>query len=90
VNATVEALVVAGVGAAIEPLLAVDREDERIAIVELEPTIAVPPRVIAIAWHRDRLHTAAARELVAAARDVCAELERNGLGVEDSRAGRHQ
>lgn len=88
VNATVEALVVAGVGAAIEPLLAVDREDERTAIVELEPTIAVPPRVIAIALHRDRAHTQAARDFVAAAGSVCADLERNALATESSRASR--
>ncbi len=79
VNATVEALVVAGVGAAIEPLLAIDLADERLAIVELEPTIAVPPRVIAIAWHRDRSHPAAAHELIAVAQTVCAELERTAL-----------
>jgi DNA-binding transcriptional LysR family regulator len=76
VNATVQALVVAGLGAAIEPWLAVDHEDERTRIVELDREIAIPPRVIAIAWRRDRSHPPAARDLVSAAEGVCAELER--------------
>jgi DNA-binding transcriptional LysR family regulator len=76
VNATVQALVAAGLGAAIEPRLAVDHEDERTRIVELEPAIGIPPRVIAIAWHRDRSEPAAVSDFIAAAEYVCAELER--------------
>ena len=75
VNATVQALVVAGVGAAIAPRLAIDPDDERTAIVELDPAIAVPARVLAIAWHRNRSLQASACDFVTAAETVCAELE---------------
>jgi DNA-binding transcriptional LysR family regulator len=54
------------------PLLAVDPHDERTAVVELDSRM--PPRVIALAWHRDRYRTPAARAFVEAAVEFCAEL----------------
>ena len=53
------------------PRLTVDAEDERVQIHLLED---VPPRMIAMAWHRDRHRGAAARAFVELAREVCAEL----------------
>jgi molybdate transport repressor ModE-like protein len=72
VNATIQALVGAGVGAAVLPLLAVDPDDELTAMRELP---GIPPRVLAIVRHRDRFHSDAARAFVQAAAAVCAELQ---------------
>jgi DNA-binding transcriptional LysR family regulator len=70
-NGTVQGMVAAGLGAAVVPRLTVDAEDERVQIHRLED---VPPRMIAMAWHRDRHRGAAARAFVELAREVCAEL----------------
>jgi molybdate transport repressor ModE-like protein len=72
INGTVQGLVGAGVGVAIVPVLAVDRSDERIAVLELPE---MPPRLIAIAWHRDRYRSPAAAAFVETATRVCAELQ---------------
>jgi DNA-binding transcriptional LysR family regulator len=69
-NGTVQALVAAGIGCAIAPALAVDRNDETTAAIELR----IPPRRIAIAWHRDRYRAPAARAFVETAREVCSEI----------------
>lgn len=61
-NGTVQGLVGAGVGNAILPLLTVDEADPRIAVVDLGGR--VPPRLVAIARHRDRYHSPAARAFV--------------------------
>jgi molybdate transport repressor ModE-like protein len=71
VNATIQALVGAGVGAAVLPALAVDPNDELTVMRELP---AIPPRVLAVARHRDRYHSRAAQAFVAVAQDVCAGL----------------
>jgi DNA-binding transcriptional LysR family regulator len=76
VNATVQALVAAGVGSAIVPRLAVDEADPRTKVVELGRSVALPPRVLAAAWHSDRAHTPALREFVALAQEVSRGLER--------------
>jgi DNA-binding transcriptional LysR family regulator len=70
-NQTVQALVAAGVGVALVPGLTMDPQDESTVLLELPK---VPPRVIAIAWHRDRYRTPAARSFVATAQEVSAEL----------------
>lgn len=72
-NGTVQGLVAAGVGVAIVPRLTVDESDRSIRIVELGER--VPPRLIAIAWHRDRRRTPAARAFVERARAVCARFQ---------------
>jgi DNA-binding transcriptional LysR family regulator len=74
VNATVQALVAAGVGAAIVPRLAVDEADARTAVVEFGRSLPVPPRTLALAWHADRAHTPAVRDFVELAQQVCREL----------------
>jgi DNA-binding transcriptional LysR family regulator len=71
-NQTVQALVASGVGSALVPLLTMDPDDETTALIELPK---VPPRLIALAWHRDRYRTPAARAFVETAQEVCAELE---------------
>jgi DNA-binding transcriptional LysR family regulator len=72
-NGTVQGLVGAGFGAALVPLLTVDRNDERVRVLDLEPEI--PHRRISLAWHRDRHRSPAARAFADVAREVCAEVE---------------
>ena len=72
-NGTVQGLVGAGFGAALVPLLTVNRSDERVSVLELEPEI--PRRRIALAWHRDRHRSPAARAFADLAAEVCAEVE---------------
>jgi molybdate transport repressor ModE-like protein len=71
VNATIQALVGAGVGAAVLPALAVDPSDDLTTMRDLP---GIPPRVLALVRHRDRYHSAAADAFVAAAQVVCAAL----------------
>jgi DNA-binding transcriptional LysR family regulator len=61
-NTTVLGLVAAGIGNAILPRLTIDEGDPRVAVRDLGDE--VPPRVIAIARHRDRYHSPAARAFV--------------------------
>ena len=68
---TVQALVASGVGSALVPRLTMDPEDPTTVMVELPK---LPPRVIALAWHRDRYRTPAARAFVETAEEVTAEL----------------
>lgn len=77
-NQTVQALVAAGVGLALVPQLTMDPEDEHTGLIELPK---IPPRIIAIAWHRDRYRTPAARAFVQTAQEVSAELEREALAA---------
>jgi DNA-binding transcriptional LysR family regulator len=71
-NGTVQGLVGAGFGAALVPQLTVDPNDERVHMLELEPEI--PQRRIALAWHRDRHRSPAARAFAAVAAEVCLEV----------------
>jgi molybdate transport repressor ModE-like protein len=68
-NETLVGLVAAGMGAALVPRLTVDptRDD----VVQLEIAAKLPPRLIAIAWHRDRELPQAAADLVEIARALC-------------------
>jgi len=78
-NGTVQGLVAADVGVALVPRLTVDESDERIAVIDLGDR--VPPRLIGIAWHRDRHRTQAARAFVNAARALCREFEREAAAA---------
>jgi molybdate transport repressor ModE-like protein len=71
-NETLVGLVAAGLGAALVPRLTVDsgRKD----VVQLEITAKLPPRLIAIAWHRDRKLADAAADLVKIAHALCDEV----------------
>jgi DNA-binding transcriptional LysR family regulator len=61
-NPTVQGLVAAGVANAILPRLTVDADDPRVVVRDLRGV--VPPRRVAIARHRDRYHSPAARAFV--------------------------
>jgi molybdate transport repressor ModE-like protein len=71
-NQTVQALVASGVGSALVPKLTMDPEDETTALIDIPK---LPPRLIALAWHRDRYRTPAAHAFVETAEAVTAELE---------------
>jgi molybdate transport repressor ModE-like protein len=71
-NQTVQALVAAGVGIALVPRLTVDETDHSTRLIELPK---IPPRMLAIAWHRDRYRASAARAFVETAETVSAELD---------------
>ena len=73
-NGTVQGMVVAGVGAALAPLLAVDETDPKIRVRVLVEEI--PPRVLSVVWHRDRYRTPAAIAFVDTAVSVAAKIER--------------
>jgi molybdate transport repressor ModE-like protein len=71
-NGTVQGLVGAGFGAALVPLLTVERSDERVRLLELDPEI--PHRRIALVWHRDRHRSPSARAFADVAAEVCREV----------------
>jgi DNA-binding transcriptional LysR family regulator len=67
-NGTVQGLVAAGVGIAIVPRLTVDETDPAVKVVDLGER--VPPRLIGIAWHRDRRRTHASEAFVELAQRI--------------------
>jgi len=69
-NGTVQGLVGAGIGVALVPRLTLQPTDGSIEVIELGEL--VPPRLVGIAWHRDRYRTPAARAFVETAQDLCA------------------
>ncbi len=73
-NGTVQGLVGAGVGLSLVPRLAIDESDESVVAIDLGNR--VPPRLIGLAWHRDRLRTGAAQAFIENAVAVCEELSR--------------
>jgi DNA-binding transcriptional LysR family regulator len=78
-NYTVQGMVAEGIGVALVPLLTVDPSDDRISVLNLGDR--VPGRLIGIAWHRDRLRTAAATAFVAAAEQLCERFEPGTLAA---------
>jgi DNA-binding transcriptional LysR family regulator len=74
-NGTMQGMVAAGVGVALMPALAVDLADPRTRAVDMSGKL--PPRLIGIAWHRDRVQSAAARSFIDLAAEVCAEIARH-------------
>jgi DNA-binding transcriptional LysR family regulator len=70
-NGTVQGLVGAGIGVALVPRLTLQPTDGTIEVVGLGDL--VPPRLVGIAWHRDRYRTPAARAFVQTAQQLCAE-----------------
>ncbi|HWG55625.1 MAG TPA: LysR substrate-binding domain-containing protein [Gaiellaceae bacterium] len=78
-NGTVQALVGSGFGAALVPLLTVGADDERVAVLELDPPI--PERTIVVAWHRDRHRSPAARAFLELACEVGAEVQAELVAV---------
>jgi molybdate transport repressor ModE-like protein len=70
-NGTVQGLVAAGVGVALVPRLTLQPPDGSLEVVDMADRL--PPRMIGIAWHRDRYRTPAARAFVETARSVCTD-----------------
>jgi DNA-binding transcriptional LysR family regulator len=77
----VQALVAAGVGVALVPPLTMDPQDDATVLLDLP---RVPPRLIALAWHRDRYRTPAARSFVETAQAVSAEVGLGPLSLQPS------
>lgn len=71
-NGAVAAMVRAGMGVAVLPLLCVDPEDPRIEVHALRP--ALPPRELSIAWRAGRTLPPAASHFIDLARDVSARV----------------
>jgi DNA-binding transcriptional LysR family regulator len=78
-NNIVHGLVAGGVGIGLIPNLAVDPNDDRVVAVGLGPR--VPPREIAIVWHRDRYRLPAADAFVSLAQELFAEFGRTAETV---------
>jgi DNA-binding transcriptional LysR family regulator len=69
---TIHSLIGSGLGFAVLPLLAVDENDPKVAVIPIKP--APPPRRLGIAWHPERRPPPALMPFVAAAADVCRDL----------------
>jgi DNA-binding transcriptional LysR family regulator len=97
-NGTMRGLVAAGIGAALMPRLAIE-PDPRVDVFSLhldgEP---VPPRIIALAWHRDRYLSQAAQTFIETAQqcsctlaqevyELSADLPEVALSPQTQRAG---
>jgi DNA-binding transcriptional LysR family regulator len=78
-NGTVQGLVAAGVGIAIVPRLTVDETDEAVRVVDLGDR--VPPRLIGLAWHRDRRRTHAASAFVELARELTSAIDSSAVAA---------
>lgn len=76
-NSAVMAMVRAGMGMAVMPLLALEPDDPRTVIVPLEPPI--PPRLVSIGWRRDRTLSPTAKRVIELAREMTADLRAREL-----------
>src|SRR4051812_41009055 len=70
-NGTLTGLVAEGIGVSVVPRLLVNPRNP--SVVGLPFGSRIPPRVIAIVWHRDRYRSAAAKAFADLARDMGAE-----------------
>ena len=76
-NEIVQGMVVAGLGAALIPSLAVSpRED--LVVLDLD---GFPPRVTSIAWHRERSLSPAAKAFIEVARRVSGSMDGAAVDV---------
>lgn len=73
-NAGVHAFVAAGLGAALLPRLAVDRQAPGVVAIELDALL--PNRQLALFWHRERRVSEAFARFTGTARLVCSQLLR--------------
>jgi DNA-binding transcriptional LysR family regulator len=69
-NGTVQGLVGAGIGVALVPRLTLQPVDGSVEVIDMGELL--PPRLIGIAWHRDRYRTPADRAFVETAQQLCA------------------
>ncbi|HVG99295.1 MAG TPA: LysR family transcriptional regulator [Miltoncostaeaceae bacterium] len=72
-NGTVQGLVGAGMAAALMPALAVEPHDDQVVLLTTEEEL--PPRRIALAWHRHRALSPAARTFIDCAVELCTGLD---------------
>ena len=72
-SVTLHGFVAAGLGCGLVPRLAVDIQGKPLCTLPIESKL--PPRVVAIAWHRDRLRTCTAGLFVDLAVEVAAQLD---------------
>jgi DNA-binding transcriptional LysR family regulator len=71
-NGTVQGLAAVGGVAALAPLLTMNIQSPDTNI--LGPIVELPPRVIGLAWHRDRFRPPSLEAFVHTARGVCQQL----------------
>jgi DNA-binding transcriptional LysR family regulator len=76
-NEVVQGFAAAGLGVALMPLLAVNPKDERTAIISLGTLI--PPRQVALVWHRDRAANEALDAFVAIAAEIGARVDESNV-----------
>jgi DNA-binding transcriptional LysR family regulator len=69
---TIHGLVGSGLAFAVLPMLAVDENDPKVAVIPIRP--APPPRRLGIAWHPDRRPPPALLPFIEAAAEVCRDL----------------
>jgi DNA-binding transcriptional LysR family regulator len=72
-NAVLQELAAAGLGVALLPRLAVDLDDPRTTAIEVGSI--VPPREIAVIWHRDRTASEAVRAFLALTGEMASKLQ---------------
>ena len=65
-NGAIQGLAAAGIGAALMPRMTIDAADARVRVFDLDGL--VPPRVLGMAWHRERSLSPAALAFIEAAR----------------------
>jgi DNA-binding transcriptional LysR family regulator len=78
---TLVGLVLAGLGLGLMPRLAADIEGKALVAIPVEPRLA--PRIVAIAWHTDRLRTCSAGLFIDLAVDVAAQLDAGPVTARD-------
>lgn len=78
-NLAVSAMVRAGMGMAVVPLLAVERADTRLSVHRLEPSIG--PRHVSLAWARGRTLSPVAERFVELAQELTAPLRERDLAA---------
>jgi DNA-binding transcriptional LysR family regulator len=71
-NGAIQAMVRAGMGDAVMPLLTIDCTDPGIVVRAIDPP--VPPRLISVAWRAGRSLHPAARRFIELAGEVCREM----------------
>jgi DNA-binding transcriptional LysR family regulator len=76
-NETLKSLVATGLGAALVPRLAVDTDDEDVAVIGVGDRL--PPVSLGLFWHRDRRLSTCAQECGEIARSVCMDLAPAGV-----------
>jgi DNA-binding transcriptional LysR family regulator len=71
-NSTIQGCVAAGLGVSLAPLLTIDIDDPTTTVVAVDPPVG--PRLVGVAWHRDRRPSPLLDAFVDATVAVCEEL----------------